>query len=333
MKVLQIGNFGPDHSTENELRKALGAIGVEVVPVQENEPGLWTDPVAVLSEHHPHWVLWTRTGWDWKATCGWSHEEAVERQHGFLAACRAFGIPTVGYHLDRWWGLDRQGQVHVEPFFRVDLLVTADGGHDEEWRAAGVNHHWMPPGVSEFECGGARYNAKLASPIAFVGSWRPGYHPEWQHRPQLVDWLRSNYGRMVRFWGGPGRAVRGAALRSLYASVAVVVGDSCLVGSSGRYFSDRIPETLGRGGFLIHPQVEGLEEHWQSGVHLQTWPIGDWGELRQLVDSYLADSDGRRGIAHAGRLHTVEHHTYTVRMRQLLALMATEGMVPAPVSL
>lgn len=327
-----VGNFEPDHSTENEVAKGLEENGHEVVRLQENQPATWETlrPASLLeAEGMFDVLLWTRTGWDWPRTaCGWTHGEADAIQRAALASMRSLGIPTVGYHLDRWWGLNREGQVREEPFFRVDLLVTADGGHDELWEAEGVRHHWMPPGVSHLECGGGTHRPELAGDVAFVGSWRPGYHREWAHRPTLIRFLQQNYRRQLRLWPQARRpAVRGEQLRDLYTSTKVLVGDSCLVNSSSRYWSDRIPETLGRGGFLLHPYVEGIEEHFTDGKHLRLWPLGDWSELRRLIDYYLAHDEERTAIAEEGRRHVLENHTYAVRMAQLEQLLRDESML------
>lgn len=309
MKVAQIGNFGAEHSTENELRKALGLCDHDVDCLQENEPGVFPRLAQVVGDYDL--VLWTRTGW---------HPPVpADEQWAMLTAAAAAGVPTVGYHLDRWWGLHREHQVHEEPFFRCSLVVTADGGHDKQFAAAGVNHHWLPPGVSALECEPGTPRPEYQGDVAFVGSWRPGYHTEWTHRPQLVRHL-NKWG--CRFWPAKGKpAIRGEALRDLYASTKVLIGDSCLVGDATRYWSDRIPETLGRGGFLIHPYVEGIEEHFTDGKHLRLWPVGDWAELDRLIAYYLTHDDERRDIAAAGRAHVLEHHTYTVRMGQVAALL------------
>lgn len=313
MRVLQIGNACVPWCTEVELRKALEALGHEVEFHQENVPGIFVVAAARLrSEPRIDVVLWTRTGFDPPVP----HDE----QYSMLEAAREVGVPTVGAHLDRWIGLEREGQVDEEPYFRCQIMATADGGHDEDWARRGIDHRWFPPGVSEFECGGGTFNRRLASDVAFVGSWRPGYHPEWQHRPQLVAFLRTTYRQRCRFWGGAGRSMRGPALRDLYASTTVNVGDSCLVGDATHYLSDRIPETLGRGGFLIHPHVEGVTDGtlYTDGEHLVTWPLGDWGVLREKVDYYLAHDEERRAIAAAGRAHVLAEHTYTRRLEALL---------------
>jgi hypothetical protein len=325
-RVLQIGNFGPEHSTESHLRQALAACGHEVIAVQENDLSAW--------EHDsPMWgfaydaAVWTRTGWDWESL-GIDPGMQHARQMLFLERCEQQGIPTVSYHLDRWWGLGREHEVVSEPFFRCSLLVTADGGHDKEWADAGVRHHWLPPAVSEFECRPGSYDDAYFSEVAFVGSWIPGYHAEWQHRPQLIEHLRSWYGPRVRFWPAEGQpAIRGAPLRDLYASTLVNVGDSCLVPNADgspveRYWSDRVPETIGRGGLLIHPKVEGLDEAFEAGEEgLLMWHLGDWDGLRGLIEFALERQDVVAGMRERGRARVLADHTYTVRMRQVWDLL------------
>jgi hypothetical protein len=328
VRVVYIGNLGPNsapHSTENHVARALEANGHTVVPIHEN--GFpWTHGQTIPDG--TDFVLWTHTH-------GFAPPRTHGRQSRFLRAMRDRGIPTVSYHLDRYWDLYRETQVYgpgKEPFFCTDLMCSADGGNDERWADADVAHAWFPPGVSEAECVPGTYRAALSSDIAFVGSWQGGYHAEHAHRADLVAWLKETYRDRCRFWPLPGEhAIRGEALRDLYASVKVLVGDSCFAGmpQGDRYFSDRIPETLGRGGLLIHPEVPGVTDGslYISGEHLLTWPAGDWNALRGQIDLALADDDMRRQVAAFGRQHVLANHTYEVRMRQIVDLMADRGLL------
>lgn len=323
MRVAYIGNFGVSFSTESHVKQAMEANGWDVVQVQENRVDAWE---KLKVEDHFDLVLWTHTGWD--------PPIPEELQRSAVEAHKERSTPIVGYHLDRWWGLSRQPQVDQEPFFReCDLMITADGGHQAEFEAAGIRHVWMPPGVSEFECVPGTPKDEYRSDIVFVGSWYT-YHAEWRHRFELVRWLQRKYRRQAAFWPRKNEpAIREEPLRDLYASVKVCVGDSCLVGATPNYWSDRIPETLGRGGFLIHPWVDGLQDHFDvaevpgAAGHLSTWRVGDWDGLRERIEYYLAEEESRRSIAEAGREHVLKYHTYTVRMRQLLELLVTEGML------
>jgi hypothetical protein len=310
MRVTYIGNFGAPHSTENHIARALEANGHHVHRLQENRRA-W----GVAADEPSNLILWT-------TTYDYAPPETYEAQREMLARR---DVPVVAYHLDRWWGLHREHRLFESPFFQADLVVTADGGHDAEFEAAGINHVWMPPAVSAAECVPGHFDPEYASQLAFVGSWQGGYHAEWAHRSDLVAHLKR---RGASFWPKPGEhAVRGEALRNLYASVDVLVGDSCLAGGATRYWSDRIPETVGRGGFLLHPDVDGLEEHYKSGEHLVTWPLGDWPALDAAIDQAIADTDERKRIAAAGKAHVLEHHTYERRMVQLVDVMTERGLL------
>lgn len=310
LAVAYIGNFGPPHSTENHVAETLRRMGHRVIQLQEDDPGSWRWPHGWLDgSPDADLVLWTRTG---------SLEPPFEVAMATLERCRAEGVPTVGFHLDRWWGLAREGQLHESAFFRCELVCTADGGHEAEFAAAGINHLWSPPAVAEFEMGWGRHDPRLASEIAFVGSWS-SYHAEWPWRRRLVRLVAARYGNQrFRCWPEPGQeAVRGHRLRNLYASTTVVVGDSCLNGSPARYWSDRIPETLGRGGLLIHPEVEGLQ--YEGGEHLLVVPREDIEAVYGAIECALEmPINERLEIQRAGMAHVAVNHTYRHRMQAIL---------------
>lgn len=321
MRVAYLGNFEPPHSTENHLASAFEANGYPVLRIQEGDVA--AVDVAALTRGADLFV-WTQT----KSLA--DRGGTADDRRAMLDAIRHHGVPTVSYHLDLWWGLDREKQVREEAFFRTDLVITADGGHDELWEAEGIKHHWMPPGVSTYECRPGRFREELASDVAFVGSWQGGYHAESKHRHELVDFLRARFADRCRFWPAKGQpALRGEALRDLYASVKVVVGDSCMVPHIARYVSDRVPETVGRGGFLLHPVVEGVTDgsEYEPGRHLAAWFAGGWDMLGGLIEHYVAAGDERLAIAEAGRRHVIAKHTYEVRVRQLFDLLREHGML------
>lgn len=315
MRVAQIGNFEPPHSTENELRKALVENGCSVVPFQEGNLDAWNDLAGEVGDYD--FLVWTRTASE-------LDKIPVATQERVMSRAAKSGVPTVGYHLDIWWDLPRQREMRSVPYFRmVDYFCSADGGHEEQFASAGINHRWFPPGFSAAEYGRGKPTNKFRAKIGFVGCWDGSYHKEWKHRFELVDHLKA---KGARFWPEPGHhAVRGPELRDLYASVDVLIGDSCLVGPNGRYWSDRIPETLGRAGVLIHPRVAGMEEHFTPGEHLEVWDVGDWGRLDALIDELLDDPERRENLRVQGATHAYENHTYKVRMRQVIDLLTADG--------
>ena len=69
----------------------------------------------------------------------------------------------------------REDSVWTEPFFKTEFFFSTDGAHDTEWAVAGVNHHWMPPGVSEFECVPGTPRDEWRADVGFLGTVS-GYH-------------------------------------------------------------------------------------------------------------------------------------------------------------
>lgn len=312
MRVAFLGNFTAPWCTEQHWAGSFELVGHQVTRIQEGHTKALSVPE--LARGHDLFV--------WVQTYSLAVEGGtIPERRQMLKRLHRLGIPTVGLHLDRWWGLNRADQITTEPWFEQDFVMTADGGHDTQFRALGINHHWLPPGVYEPECVTGTHNQRYARDIAFVGSWQGGYHQESRHRFELVEWLRANYGRRVGFWPR-NRQIRGRDLSDLYASAKIIVGDSCMLpGDPGYYWSDRIPETLGRGGFLLHPNVVGLDEHFTDGAHLRTWTAGDWDELRGLIDHYVGHAEERAQIRGAGMEHVRQHHTYTRRVQQVLEIV------------
>lgn len=310
--IAYCGNFTPPHSTENHCKKAFENLGHTVWPIQES--GLdWTTLPDLVAGSDVFW--WTRTaGYD---------PPDLEAQ---ARAIKSLNVPTVGGHLDRWVGLHREPDVHRSPFFRLDWLFTADGGHPEFWAEHGINHHWSPPGILSDECDLGTFRQEYAVDVGFVGNLRNYGHKEWtMYRRHLYRFLTRRY--RFKVWEG---GIRGRDLADLYQSVKVLVGDSCLAGSgpllpqqvrggTTRYFSDRIPETLGRGGFLIHPRVEGVTDAlFVEGEHLACYELGDFAELGEKIDYYLANEAERLRIARQGREWMMANHTYEHRLTRIL---------------
>lgn len=320
-RILYIGNAGPPNSTENHIAEAFRNIGAEVTQLQEG-PEIWAGLPGYRNLEGVDFVLWTHTH-------GLSPESTHDEAWHALKRLRQSGIPTVAVHLDRWWGLGREHQTR-EPFFGCDYVFTADGGHDEEWSDLGINHIWLPPAVITSQTGIGTKRPEFTSKLAFVGSWQSYGHTEWTHRPELIAHLQRRWGKHCAFWPKPGEhAVRGKDLQDLYASVDVLIGDSCLVGGSKLYYSDRIPESLGRGGVLIHPHTEGLDGkarttggvRWEEYAHeidLRTWPAYDWKRLDELIEHTLDTPAEREFMRTCALEKTLEFHTYEVRAKMII---------------
>jgi hypothetical protein len=299
--VAYVGNFDPPHSTESHVAKALENLGHTVRRLPEQRMEWATLPQQVAGADL---FLWTRTA-------GFDPADL----EGQANAIKLLDIPTAGFHLDRWVGLNREPDIHRSPFFHLDYVFTADGGHDTFWSEHGINHYWSPPAILSDEAKRqGHYRKEYAADVGFVGNLRKYGHPEWgPYRRQLYRFLALTYRGRFKLWEG---GIRGQDLADLYASVKILIGDSCLAGNPSRYWSDRVPETLGRGGFLIHPRVEGMSPHYPL---LNCYDLGDFNGLRREIDYYLNDEADRLHIAAANRQHVLATATYELRMERVLA--------------
>lgn len=311
MRIAFLGNFGVSYSSETHHTASLESLGHQVVRLQEGQAtgeevlaaALASDLLVVVHTH----------GW---VTPGLALDKV-------LAQLTGAGIPTATYHLDLWLGLRRQHDLDQDPFYRtIQHFFTADRLM-ADWfnNHTAVQGHYLPAAVYDRECYAAALNSPHANDVIFVGSRR--YHPEWPYRPQLIDWLTQSYGAGFTHVGGDGATgtIRGDDLNRLYANSKVAVGDTlCLGFDYPDYFSDRIFECLGRGGFLIHPWIRGIDDLFEDGKHLVTYPFGDFEQLQFLIDYYLDDANAgeRETIRHAGHHHVRQNHTYVRRWETIL---------------
>lgn len=306
MKVVFIGNFEVDYSSENHYKKTLEKLSCTVIPIQENK----TDFTQIMRELKEADMLFH------VHTHGW-HIGGLRQIYDY---CRLVGIPTVGYHLDLWLGLEREKDIdtdpywHIQYFFTVDKLMADFLNAREDMPKA----YFLPAGVFEDECYLAKPDReKYPHDVIFVGS--RNYHPEWQYRGKLIECLEKNYKeRFAQYGGGGLGTVRGHELNTLYASAKIVIGDTLCKGFDYPYYlSDRIFETIGRGGFLIHPYIEGLNDLFAES-ELVTYEFNHFEQLREKIDYFLENETEREKIKKAGHERVKKEHTYTQRLQYIL---------------
>ena len=333
MRIGYLGNFSQRHCTENHLALTLESMGHEVQRIQEN--GITSDDLMIEIAKHQDgsekWnlFLFTRT---WGETLTTSHLLALENA----------GIPSASYHLDLYVGLQRkylhmgsslEYMLNNDPFWRTDYVFTPDGdaASAEVFKRNGVNHIYIKPGVYEPECILSGDPEHRPIDVLFVGGGDyegspNGYgHPEWPYRDKLITWLRQTYGSRFTKYGHPQETVRNEELNELYGNSKIVVGDSvCLPYGQfthTHYWSDRVYETIGRGGFLIHPYIKGLEEEFTDGETIVFYEYGNFVQLKQKIDYYLEHDEERERIRRAGHELVKNHCTYRDRLAKVLEII------------
>ena len=85
------------------------------------------------------------------------------------------------------------------------------------------------------------------------------------------------------------------------------------------YLSDRLPELIGRGGFLLHPYVDGVTDGtvFTDGEHLATWKLGT---STTWIDRSTTTSPTPTSVTESPRPAplTCANLTYTVRLKAVL---------------
>jgi spore maturation protein CgeB len=108
-------------------------------------------------------------------------------------------------------------------------------------------------------------------------------------------------------------------LNYLYASSYIVFCDTlCKNFDFPYYFSDRLFEVSGRGGFIIFPYIKGIKDHFDIGNEIVTYQLGNFDELMTKIDYYLRNDSEREAIRLAGHERTKKEHTYKHRLTTLL---------------
>lgn len=313
MTITFVGNFQVDYSSETHHKKTLESLGHTVIPMQE---GIVSTNQIFEQARKSDLLIWIHTH-------GWTTKPLKLTVSQLFERLKELNIPTITYHLDLWFGIQRQKDLDEDPFYKqighfftVDKLM-ADWFNEN----TNVKGHYLQAGVFDQECVmmKALPEGEYYTDVAFVGS--KGYHPEWEYRPQLIDWLRYTYGDKFLHVGGDGQTgtIRGLKLNQLYGDIKVSIGDTlCLNFDYPYYWSDRVYETLGRGGFLIHPYIKGMEDHFENRKHLVFYNYGDFSDLKAKIDYYIENESEREEIRKAGHEHVKANHTYKNRWESIL---------------
>lgn len=210
-------------------------------------------------------------------------------------------IISVSWVFDLYWNYNREYQLKY-PNFKADYVFTTDGGlHD--WGE--INHNCVRQGIYEPEC--VLEKGKKVNDVIFVGSFN-GFNPE---RNKIFEQIEKDFNFK---WIGKHDSdeMRGMKLNRLYAESKIVIGDSVY---SPHYWSNRIVETLGRGGFLIHMEVEGLKEEYP---HLITYKRGNYADLKSKIEYYLTHEKERNAIIKKNYKWVKDNYTCEKQCQKLL---------------
>lgn len=278
MKIVYIDKFDHFFSSANYITAAFNTLEINVVKVSLKTA---VDKIKqIITSNRPDFVLCGKGADYFGMLLPWLNQQK---------------ILVVHWSFDRLFYLDRaQTIIERRKLYLSDLVCTTDGGCNDQWKTQfGVDHitlrqglhapdHvWVDPIDVDFD-------------VIFVGSVYNEY------RKKLVGFLQDTYGKRFRVFGAsekPCDQIRGLELNKLLRSAKVVVGDSL---PGDYYWSNRLYEQRGRGGFLLHPATVGMDQEFEIGKELIVFPRNDMNALRKIIDYYIEHDKEREQIRQCG---------------------------------
>lgn len=291
LKILFVGNFSRDWNDEVGIAEAFESLGHSVKRMEEKE----TNDLKLIEEADTggHDLLFYN-----KFRISGDRTNALGK----------IKIPKVCWFFDLYIGTPREGRLRKEWARMADCFFSTDGGHQGEFEAIGIKNIYLNQGIQDRFAFIGKKVEKMESKVLFVGNITP-WCPS---RQKFIDFMDMTYKRGF-MW--PRRSVRGTELNDMVASAKITVGHNV---PSPRYWSNRIYEMIGRGGFFISPRAEGLEEEFVDGEHAIFYEPNNYRDLKEKVDWYLAHDEEREKIRLAGFERCRERFTYKSRCGELL---------------
>src|SRR3990167_5485464 len=221
-------------------------------------------------------------------------------------------ILTIPWLTNVFWAIEeRHHLIKENPIFKAKTVFTTDGGRQKEWAEAGVNHVCVRQGIYDKEAYMADIGNIRKKRVGFVGEDNQRF---WSYRTELISFLRSTY--QARFqWIGGGSSngvIYGKNLNDFIATIEVMIGDSVY---SPYYWSNRVYEMIGRGAFLIMPDIPGLREEFPDIV---TYKFGDFKNLEEVIACHLDNPETRESNKVVNFEYCKANYTYKDRLKVIL---------------
>lgn len=131
----------------------------------------------------------------------------------------------------------------------------------------------------------------------------------------------SFHREMTQVYGGRYVNIRSGCyredLKRTIASTDIVVAPDAPVTSN--YWSNRVYNTLGFGGFLLHPYCSQLAKGYRNHEEIVFYSGRD--DLHKLIEGYSKSLIRRQEISEAGLQRTIAEHLYKHRCQDLLRIV------------
>lgn len=303
MKIVYLGEFSPyKYANEKYIKYSLEKLGHQVIPVEEEN--FYQERNRILEEIYYEGI-----------DLFLFHKGGIRK--GFKPQDLIHFLTLVTCKKVFWW-FDKIADDALEKLpqgkiVRKDIVDSLSAFVDYGFVTDGTflrrnkykNLYLLRQGVDDVDLKyKGKYKKEYDVPIAFLGAY-------YGDRKKLILGLKKEFGnKNFKVFNN----IFDRDLKDFCASCKVQVaprhpGDDF-------YWSSRIYQILGNGGFLIHPKLEGLKEEFEEGKHYvgyKTFP-----ELVEKIKYYLRHDKEREKIRKAGHKHVIENFTYTHRIKEIL---------------
>src|SRR3990167_375667 len=306
MKILYLGNFNSPNA--EYISKTLEEFGHEVT--RKHEDNITVD--QLLEAIKGKELLFTEEARLRKDYIYGNYRKG-EKDHCLGGMEKVMKeIKTIPWLTNVFWAIDeRVHLIQENPIFRADTVFTTDGGRDKEWKEAVINHVCVRQGIFKPEAYIAEVGNVKKKRVGFVGENNQRF---WPYREELLLFLTRTFGARFKWvGGGSGNGVfYGRNLNEVIATIEIMVGDSVY---SPYYWSNRVYEMIGRGAFLIMPDIPGLKDEFPDMI---TYEFGNFKDLEEKIIYYVENPKEREKIKLKNFSLCSTEYTYDKRLKCIL---------------
>lgn len=303
-KICFIGKFNKIYDEEGKAL-ALERLGNKVYRFEEDSFNRKNNDLDALFEKQPDCIFFTKL--------------RVPGSQEIINNAKRNNIKTVCWMPDLYFGLNRETHiVNKTPMFQADYVFTPDGGNDKKFNSLGIKHYTMRQAIAKEACDiidVPEQNKKIN--VLFVGGLNRDIHGS--DREKLLSFLSKQY-KKTFFWVGKNNTndYREERLTKLISISKVVIGTSVY---SPKYWSNRIYETIGRGGMMIHQYVDGIDSEYLIGKHCDFFEKDNFSQLQEKIDFWIDNPKERTKIVKNGYNYTLQFHTLDNRAKKVMEVI------------
>lgn len=290
MKILYLGNFNNSNNNkaEESIKYALEDMGHEVVSFDEKD---YTNEQLWSASKEADLFLFFKLG----TSFGKTMEDVRELLSGIECI-------KVCWYWDKIWGNRYDYMNAIVPL--SDFVFMTEGTFFRRMNL--INVLELKQGLDKRSCYIGKKKKKFNFDIAFAGSI-------YGERANWANLMKNTYGGMFNVVNG----VFDDDLNDLCASAKIFVAPR--YPQDDFYWSNRIYQIVGRGGFMIHPKLHGLTKEFEDGKHVVFYK--DEKDMVEKIDYYLEHPEERKKIAKAGMEYCKKNHTYHHALEKMFKLI------------